>query len=72
MAVLGLIIGAILVQFANWSWVFWFVAIVAIPIGVVCLFLVPSPEREADKKPMKGRWKNLDLIGVSILTGKRR
>ncbi|KAJ3528558.1 hypothetical protein NM688_g7983 [Phlebia brevispora] len=66
--VLGLIIGAIFVQFANWSWVFWFVAIIAIPIGLVCFFLVPNPHRAVDVKPAKGRWKSLDLAGISILT----
>ena len=33
--VLGLIIGAIFVQFANWAWGFWFVAMLAIPIGAL-------------------------------------
>ena len=68
--VLGLIIGAIFVQFTSWSWVFWFVAIVAIPVGLVCFLLVPNPHRAIDEQPREGRWKSLDLIGVSILTGK--
>ena len=68
--VLGLIIGAIFVQYANWSWVFWFVALVALPISAVCCFLVPSPHRVVDDLPTKGRWRTLDLGGVSVLTGK--
>lgn len=67
--VLGLIIGAIFVQFAGWPWVFWFVALIAVPIGCVCVWLLPSPHREVDKRPTKGRWRTLDLGGVSILTG---
>ncbi|PCH34681.1 MFS general substrate transporter [Wolfiporia cocos MD-104 SS10] len=63
--VLGLIIGAIIVQYTSWSWVFWFVAIVAFPIAGICYFLIPPQE----PKPVEGkRWQNLDLIGVSILT----
>ncbi|KAI0337830.1 MFS general substrate transporter [Trametopsis cervina] len=67
--VLGLIIGAIFVEFANWSWVFWFVALVAIPIGFLCMFLVPDPVKTtAVAEPGKAKWKSLDMVGVSILT----
>ncbi|KAI0704972.1 major facilitator superfamily domain-containing protein [Cytidiella melzeri] len=67
--VLGLIIGAIFVQVASWSWVFWFVALIAIPIGLLCTFLVPSPVRgRAEHESGKARWRSLDLGGVSILT----
>lgn len=67
--VLGLIIGAMFVQYANWSWVFWFVAIVAVPIGGVCTVLVPPQRRIVDlSKPQIARWKSLDLVGVTILT----
>ncbi|GJE93570.1 MFS general substrate transporter [Phanerochaete sordida] len=65
--VLGLIIGAIFVQFASWPWVFWFVAILAIPIGGLCMWLAPTPHRGIDE-PQSQRWKQLDLGGVSILT----
>ena len=68
-SVLGLIIGAIFVQYANWSWVFWFVALVALPISAICCFLVPSPHRAVDDLPTTGRWRTLDLGGVSVLTG---
>lgn len=69
--VLGLIIGAIFVQFASWSWVFWFVALVCMPIATVCIFLIPAQEpRLEDLGPRQhARWKSLDLGGVSILTG---
>ncbi|KAI0641791.1 MFS general substrate transporter [Trametes meyenii] len=68
--VLGLIIGAIFVQYASWNWVFWFVALVALPISALCIFLIPAQEPRLDDVTgrRKARWKSLDMIGVSILT----
>ena len=66
--VLGLIIGAIFVQYANWSWVFWFVAIVAALITVMCIILVPPQEPKVRPASAGPRWHSLDLVGVSILT----
>ena len=60
----GLIIGAIFVQYASWSWIFWLNTILAIPIATTCLFLIPSPEHVDD--PLKA--KRVDVIGVSMLT----
>jgi MFS family permease len=70
-SVLGLLIGGMFVEWASYHWVFWFVAIIAVPVSLACVFMIPprftkttnSPEREAAK------WKSLDLVGVSILTG---
>lgn len=69
--VLGLIIGAIFVQWATWSWVFWFVACVCMPIATLCIFLIPKQEPKVDDIAIRGgaRWKSLDIMGVSILTG---
>lgn len=69
--VLGLFIGAVLVEYASYHWVFWSVAIVAIPVALGCLFVIP-PEaarsrNESDRHSAK--WKSLDLIGILILTG---
>ncbi|CAL1702783.1 unnamed protein product [Somion occarium] len=67
--VLGLIIGAIFVQFANWSWVFWFVALIAIPISGLCTILIPPQLKTDDEdKPAGAKWKSLDLVGIFILT----
>ncbi|OJA11344.1 hypothetical protein AZE42_04924 [Rhizopogon vesiculosus] len=68
--ILGLLIGGMFVEWASYHWVFWFVAIIAVPVSLACVFMIPprftkttnSPEREAAK------WKSLDLVGVSILT----
>ena len=43
-------------------------AIIAIPIGLGCLILAPMTSRRSDV-PLGQRWKKLDLVGVSILTG---
>ncbi|OSD00393.1 MFS general substrate transporter [Trametes coccinea BRFM310] len=68
--VLGLIIGAIFVQYASWSWVFWFVALVALPIALACIFLIPAQEPRVEDLAgrREARWKSLDIVGVSILT----
>lgn len=60
--VLGLIIGAIFVQYASWSWVFWFVAMVAFPIAIICFLLVPPQEEVVHVEG--ARWKSLDIGGV--------
>ena len=68
---LGLIISAIFVQFANWSWIFWFIAVVCMPIAGLCVFLIPQQETipHGIASPKGAEWKSLDLPGVSILTG---
>lgn len=71
--VLGLIIGAVLVEYTNWRWVFWFVGLVALPVAVTCVFLVP-PQRAFVSMPgsQAAKFKSLDLVGVSLLTGEWR
>lgn len=69
---LGLIIGAIFVEFASWRWVFWFVALVAIPVALSCVLLIPAAASQSEDlslEPQVSKWKSLDLGGVSILTG---
>ena len=63
--VLGLVIGAIFVQYASWRWIFWFLAILAIPAATLCLLLIPAQEGKKDEKA------NFDFIGVSTLTGEQ-
>ena len=59
-------------QFASWNWVFWFVALVCMPIAVLCVFLIPKQEPRLDDVAARdgARWKSLDIAGVSILTSK--
>ncbi|KAG1782220.1 major facilitator superfamily domain-containing protein [Suillus placidus] len=68
--VLGLMIGAMFVEWASYHWVFWFVAIVAVPVALACVFIIP-PEisKTTDNlEPAAAKWKSLDTLGVSILT----
>jgi MFS family permease len=60
--VLGILIGAALVQYSGWSWIFWFVAIIGILIGAVSLFLIPAAKRDRTKNV------KFDVSGVSLLT----
>ncbi|KAF8840096.1 MFS general substrate transporter [Paxillus ammoniavirescens] len=68
--VLGLLIGAMFVQWASFHWVFWFVALIAIPVALACLFIIPPEIAKSDAKPntRTAKWKCLDLIGVCLLT----
>jgi predicted MFS family arabinose efflux permease len=70
-AVLGLFIGAVLVRYASYHWVFWFVAIVAFPVALCCLFMIPPEIAKSKNQPetRKAEWESLDPIGILILTG---
>lgn len=61
----GLLIGAMLIEWTSFHWVFWFVACMALPVAVACVFIIPS---QVPSEPGAAKWKNLDLVGVSILT----
>jgi MFS family permease len=69
--VLGLVIGAILVQYTSWRWLFWFVAIAAYVMTVAVAILAPSQAAtdlaESDK-PKASKLRRLDIPGVSVLT----
>jgi len=70
--VFGLLIGAMFVEWASYHWVFWFVAIVAIVVALLaCVFVIQLPVVETSRslKPQTAKWKSLDLIGVTLLTG---
>ncbi|KAG8772914.1 hypothetical protein FRC12_002826 [Ceratobasidium sp. 428] len=61
--VLGTMVGAIFVQYASWRWIFWLLAIIALPIAAACVLLIPTtPSREGTKASQ------LDFVGVSTLT----
>ncbi|KAF8123556.1 major facilitator superfamily domain-containing protein [Boletus edulis] len=68
--VLGLLIGAVLVQYISYHWVFWFAAIIAIPLALACMFAIP-PEMAKSKDradPHIAKWKSIDVIGTFTLT----
>ncbi|KAB5592438.1 MFS general substrate transporter [Ceratobasidium theobromae] len=61
--VLGTIVGAILVEYASWRWIFWLIAIIAVPIAILCVVLIPqTPRNEENKKS------TFDFVGVFLLT----
>ncbi|KAG2155332.1 major facilitator superfamily [Suillus bovinus] len=68
--VLGLMIGAMFVQWASYHWVFWFVAVVAMPAALACIVIIPPEISNTTNnlKPAAAKWKSLDILGVSILT----
>ncbi|KAG1718127.1 major facilitator superfamily domain-containing protein [Suillus paluster] len=68
--VLGLLIGAMFVEWASYHWVFWFVTFVAVPVALGCVFIIPPQIAETidTLEPTEAKWKSLDLVGVSILT----
>jgi MFS family permease len=67
----GLLIGAMLIEWTSFHWVFWFVACMALPVALACVFIVPPQATETPDKFEAGaaKWKSLDLVGVGILTG---
>ncbi|THH08639.1 hypothetical protein EW145_g2573 [Phellinidium pouzarii] len=67
--ILGLFIGAIIVQYASWPWIFWFTALLATPAAIVAVFIIPGDnDKDFPLKPKASNMKGLDLIGVSLLT----
>jgi len=68
--VLGAIISALFIQFANYHWIFYFTALLAIPAALLCILVIPSqPDVPEEKRvSVAAKLKYLDLIGVSILT----
>jgi MFS family permease len=79
-SVLGLIIGGVFVQYVSWHWVFFFTAIVATPVAIACIFLIPSQIADPvisktstlESKSVILNWREklhrLDIVGVSVLT----
>jgi predicted MFS family arabinose efflux permease len=49
----------------NWQWCFLFIGVVAIPLAIGCVFLIPTPPKR------QGRRGKMDIVGVFLLTGKR-
>jgi MFS family permease len=62
-AVLGTIIGALLVQYTSWRWIFWMIALIAVPISILCIVLIPKTPKKSGNKKAK-----FDFVGVFALT----
>lgn len=68
--VTGLLVGALILQFAHWPWIFWLVALVTLPMAAICMLLIPGTmEAEEGSMPHRQKWRRFDHFGVSILTG---
>jgi MFS family permease len=61
----------VLIEWASYHWVFWVAAIVAVPVAVACVFIIPPQIAKTAEslEPEAAKWKSLDLVGVSVLTG---
>ncbi|CAL1698311.1 unnamed protein product [Somion occarium] len=59
----GFVIGGIVSAKASWRWVFYIIAIAAIPFSVFAYFFLPKIESAQKEK------RSLDFPGISILTG---
>ncbi|KAJ7499582.1 MFS general substrate transporter [Mycena latifolia] len=67
--VIGLMIGALIVTYASWPWVFYLFSILGFVLAIVVFVLAPSPDRPHISAMDKAkRFKRLDLLGVSMLT----
>ena len=65
---IGLLIGAIFVQYASWPWLFYLTSMLAIPIAIACILLIPRIKTKESDEPAARKAKGLDVIGVSTLT----
>lgn len=71
--VLGLVIGALLTQYASWRWCFYFVGIAAVPVAAIAFLLLPHGITTGNSpEDLRGIEKLLtvDLFGITLLTGK--
>ena len=71
-AVFGLVFGALITQYINWTWIFYVSAIVAAPLTIIVFLLVPSGIVTGDMDPTLRGWKKvkeLDITGVSLMKG---
>jgi len=67
--VLGVIIGAVIVSYATWPWIFYATAIVALLVAIACTFLIPNPHRQ-NKYSQLEQFRRLDMAGSTLLIGK--
>ena len=60
---LGLIIGALFVQYTSWPWIFYFTAIMGSTIGITCFILIPKSTKPISKA-------RFDVFGIATLSCK--
>ncbi|EPQ56836.1 MFS general substrate transporter [Gloeophyllum trabeum ATCC 11539] len=64
---LGLVLGAVFVQLASYRWIFYFEAMISLPIALLCMFLVPSG-LDMGVGHIRQSKRNLDWVGIALLT----
>ncbi|KAF8305932.1 MFS general substrate transporter [Clavulina sp. PMI_390] len=62
--VLGVIVGALFVEYTTWRWILWFVGIVCMATAMLAAIVVP-PSAPREHKPSFAR---LDIGGISLIT----
>jgi len=64
-------IGAVCVEWGSYHWVFWMTAIMAAPVALAGVFIIPRQVAKTTHslEPQTAKWRSLDLVGVGILTG---
>ncbi|EUC54872.1 MFS general substrate transporter [Rhizoctonia solani AG-3 Rhs1AP] len=61
--VLGTIVGALFAEYTSWKWIFWLIAIIAVPISITCIVLIPKTARNKENEKS-----TFDFVGVFLLT----
>ncbi|KAI9461387.1 major facilitator superfamily domain-containing protein [Boletus coccyginus] len=64
--VLGVIIGALIVSYVTWPWIFYATAIVALLVAIASTFLIPNPHRQ-NKYSQLEQFRRLDMAGSMLL-----
>jgi MFS family permease len=68
LTVIGLVIGAFIVQWATWPWLFYVFTMTGAVVFVAVALLSPSPKRVVVLSNAE-RFKRLDLGGIFLVTG---
>ncbi|KAN0078474.1 Major facilitator superfamily domain containing protein [Tylopilus felleus] len=66
-SVLGVVIGALMISYATWPWIFYVAAILSLFTAVTCTFLVPHPYRPQHKYTQLEQIQRLDAPGGLLL-----
>lgn len=72
--VLGFIFGAMFIQWVTYRWIFWLVGLVALVVGLSSAVVIPAhlANTQNSQKEFIPTWRDLDVVGASILTGMAR
>jgi len=62
---LGNILGGVVAEYANWSWIFWILAMIAFVVTVAGYFVIPLPVIRPSQAEVKN---NVDWVGGMIIT----